>query len=75
MSDTVINMPDGTTWSPSSSEDVVQCLNCGNEVDTPAEIASYPDGNCPDCGKPWTGMEIRKTTISVTAPAKISGAT
>ena len=75
MSDTVINMPDGTTWSPSSSDDVVQCANCQNEVDTPAEIASYPDGDCPDCGEPWTGFEVRKTTISVTAPAKISGAT
>ena len=45
MSDTVINMPDGSKWSPSTSTDVVQCENCGNLVDTPTEIASYPDGN------------------------------
>tara|TARA_B100001094_G_scaffold77398_1_gene73739 strand:+ start:4269 stop:4496 length:228 start_codon:yes stop_codon:yes gene_type:complete len=75
MSDTVINMPDGSKWSPSSSTDVVKCANCGNEVDTPAEIASYPDGDCPDCGEAWTGSEVRKTTISVTAPEKISGST
>ena len=75
MSDTVINMPDGSKWSPSTSTDVVQCENCGNLVDTPAEIASYPNGNCPECGNPWTGSEVRATTITVTAPAQISGAT
>ena len=70
-----IIMPDGSRWSPSSSTDVVKCANCENEVDTPAEIASYPDGNCPDCGESWTGSEVRKTTILVTAPAQISGDT
>ena len=75
MSDTVINMPDGSKWSPSTSTDVVQCENCGNLVDTPAEIASYPDGDCPDCGEAWTGSEVRTTTITVTAPAQISGTT
>lgn len=73
MSDTVINMPDGSTWSPSTSTDIVQCESCGNLVDTPAEIASYPDGNCPDCENPWTGSEVRTTTITVTAPDQISG--
>lgn len=73
MSDTVINMPDGSKWSPSTSTDVVQCENCGNLVDTPSEIASYPDGSCPDCGEAWTGSEARATTITVTAPEQISG--
>jgi len=75
MSDTVINMPDGSKWSPSTSVDVVQCESCGNLVDTPAEIASYPDGDCPDCGESWTGSEVRATTITVTAPAQINGDT
>jgi len=75
MSDTVINMPDGSKWSPSTSVDVVQCESCGNLVDTPAEIASYPDGKCPDCDENWTGSEVRATTITVTAPAQISGST
>ena len=75
MSDTVISMPDGSKWSPSTSVDVVQCESCGNLVDTPAEIASYPDGKCPDCGENWTGSEVRTTTITVTAPAQISGST
>ena len=75
MSDTILNMPDGSKWSPSTSSDAVKCANCGNEVDTPAENASYPDGSCPDCGQSWTGTEERTTTITVTAPAQISGAT
>ncbi len=75
MSDTVINMPDGSKWSPSTSVDVVQCESCGNLVDTPAEIASYPEGNCPDCGEAWKGGEVRATTITVTAPAQINGDT
>ena len=75
MSDTILNMPDGSKWSPSTSSDMVKCANCGNEVDTPAEIASYPDGSCSECGQSWTGTEERTTTITVTAPAQISGAT
>ena len=75
MSDTVINMPDGSKWSHSTSVDVVQCESCGNLVDTPAEIASYPDGNCPDCDEPWNGSEVRATTITVTAPEQINGDT
>jgi hypothetical protein len=42
-------------------------------VDTPEEIASYPDGNCPDCGEAWTGAEVRSTSIMVTAPEAIRG--
>ncbi len=75
MSDTILNMPDGSKWSPSTSTDVVKCVNCSNKVDTPAEIASYPNGSCPECGQSWTGTEERTTTITVTAPAQISGAT
>jgi len=70
---TVITMPDGTRWKPSTSSDTLHCVNCENIVDTPAEIASYPDGNCPDCGENWTGSERRNTSITVTAPEPISG--
>ena len=56
MSDeTVITMPDGGRWKPATSEDKLQCHNCNNLVDTPEEVASYPEGNCPDCGESWTG--------------------
>ena len=67
MSDTILNMPDGSKWSPSTSSDVVKCANCGNEVDTPAEIASYPHGSCSE----WSigQVALRTTTITVTAPA------
>ena len=51
MSDeTIIIMPDGGRWKPATSVDTIQCHNCDNLVDTPEEVASYPDGNCPDCG-------------------------
>tara|TARA_R100001460_G_scaffold49524_1_gene87722 strand:- start:225 stop:452 length:228 start_codon:yes stop_codon:yes gene_type:complete len=69
----ILIMPDGSRWKPSTSTDVVECANCNNAVDTPEEIASYPDGNCPECGKSWTGSERRNTTITVTMPEKISG--
>tara|TARA_R110000751_G_scaffold36567_2_gene89257 strand:- start:5617 stop:5772 length:156 start_codon:yes stop_codon:yes gene_type:complete len=48
-------------------------MNCENAVDTPEEIASYPDGNCPDCGQGWTGNERKSTTIQVTVPEQIAG--
>lgn len=70
---TVITMPDGSRWKPSTSSDTLHCVNCENIVDTPAEIASYPDGQCPDCGENWTGSERRNTSITVTAPEPISG--
>ena len=73
MSDTIITMRDGSKWKPSTSSDTVHCVNCDNAVDKPEEIASYPDGNCPDCGQSWTGSEKRSTSISVTAPEAISG--
>ena len=69
----IIIMPDGSRWKPSTSTDVVECANCDNAVDTPEEIASYPDGNCPDCGESWTGSEKRSTTIVVTMPEQIKG--
>ena len=40
----ILIMPDGSRWKPSSSSDTVECVNCDNAVDTPEEIASYPDG-------------------------------
>lgn len=75
MSDTIITMPDGGRWKPATSSDTVHCVNCDNAVDTPEEIASYPDGNCPDCGQSWTGSEKRSTSIQVTMPESISGST
>ena len=74
MSDeTVIVMNDGGRWRPSTSKDMIQCHHCDNLVDTPEEIASYPDGECPDCGNPWTAETKRHTSITVTAPEPISG--
>ena len=73
MTDQIITMPDGTQWKPSTSSDTVHCMNCENAVDTPEEIASYPDGNCPDCGQSWTGNERKSATIQVTVPEKIAG--
>jgi uncharacterized paraquat-inducible protein A len=70
---TVITMPNGSRWKPATSSDTVRCINCGNAVDTPEEIASYPEGTCPDCNQAWTGAETRSTTISVTAPEAIEG--
>lgn len=70
---TVITMPNGSRWKPSTSSDTVHCINCNNAVDTPEEISSYPEGTCPDCGQGWTGVEARSTTITVTAPEAIKG--
>jgi predicted RNA-binding Zn-ribbon protein involved in translation (DUF1610 family) len=70
---TIITMPNGSKWLPSTSVDVVHCVTCSNEVDTPEEIASYPDGNCPQCGSSWTGEEKRSTIINVTMPQGITG--
>lgn len=75
MSDrTIIKTPDGREWLPATSRDTVHCATCENEVDTPAEIASYPDGNCPQCNNPWTGAERKSTAITVTAPEPAKGA-
>jgi uncharacterized paraquat-inducible protein A len=73
MTDQVIVMSNGTRWKPSTASDIVHCIRCDNAVDTPAEIASYPDGNCPDCGNSWTGAERRSTVILVTTPEEIRG--
>jgi uncharacterized paraquat-inducible protein A len=74
MSDaTIITTPNGKQWLPSSSRDTVHCATCDNEVDTPEEIASYPDGNCPQCANPWTGCERKSTAITVTAPEAVGG--
>ena len=73
--ETILTMPNGSTWKPASSTDTVHCVNCENAVDTPEEIASYPSGNCPDCGQSWTGGEKRSTSIQVTVPESLSGAT
>jgi len=75
MTDTVITMLDGSRWSPSTSSDIIHCVNCENAVDTPEEDLSYPSGNCPDCGNPWTGAEKKDTRITVTAPQPLGGST
>ena len=75
MSDTIITMPDGGRWKPATSSDTVHCVNCDNAVDTPEEVASYPSGNCPQCGSTWTGAEKRSTTIIVTMPQAINSGT
>jgi len=64
-----------TEWLPATTSDKVYCVNCSNEVDTPEEIASYPNGNCPQCGNSWTGAEKRDTSISVASPTPLGGAT
>ena len=69
----ILTMADGSRWKPSTSSDIIECVNCNNAVDTPEEIASYPDGNCPDCGESWTGSEKRSTRIQVTVPEQIAG--
>lgn len=71
--ETIITTPNGSQWLPASARDVVHCATCENEVDTPEEIASYPDGNCPQCGNQWTGAERKSTAITVTAPQAIKG--
>jgi hypothetical protein len=71
----MITMPDGSQWLPATSSDKVHCVNCGNAVDTPEEVASYPNGKCPDCGQSWTGAERRDTNIQVTVPKPLGGAT
>ena len=70
---TVIEMVDGSKWSPSTSSDTVHCSNCGNAVDTPEEIATYPAGTCPDCGESWTGAERKDVSIVVTMPQALGG--
>mgnify|MGYP003632127677 FL=1 len=62
-------------WRSKGSFDIVLCASCGKKVDTPAEVASYPSGQCPDCKKPWTGSEQRSTAISVHAPRASRGVT
>jgi predicted RNA-binding Zn-ribbon protein involved in translation (DUF1610 family) len=62
-------------WLPATTSDKVYCVSCANEVDTPEEIATYPDGNCPDCGNPWTGAERKDTSITVASPTPMGGAT
>ncbi len=62
-------------YIPATSTDMVKCTNCDNLVDTPEEIESYPDGNCPECGSSWTGEEKRSTIIQATVPKKLGGGT
>lgn len=71
---TIIRTADGKEWLPATSRDILHCATCDNEVDTPEEIASYPNGNCPECGHNWTGAERKSTAIMVTAPEPAKGA-
>lgn len=72
MTDTVLIMPNGSKWSPSTSTETIQCANCDNIVDTEAEAQSYAsNGSCPDCGNSWT--EKRSVVINVTTPQELVG--
>lgn len=71
----IIDMPDGGRWLPSTSTETIKCASCDNVVDTVDERASYPDGNCPECDNPWTGKERKDAVICVTMPQAISGET
>lgn len=71
----ILTMPDGSRWRPSTSSDTVHCGNCGNAVDTPEEVATYPAGICPDCGESWTGAERKDVAITVTMPEQLGGET
>lgn len=73
--ETIITMPDGGQWKPATSTDKLQCHACDNLVDTPEEVASYPDGDCPECGQTWTAETKRHTAVTVTMPQAISGGT
>lgn len=73
--ETVIVMDDGSRWRPSTSLDTIQCHSCDNIVDTPEEIASYPDGNCQQCGNSWTAETKRHTSVMVTMPQAMGGGT
>ena len=71
--DTVFTMDNGSKWKPSTSTELIHCANCGNAVDTPEELLSYPSGNCPDCGESWTDETKRHTKITVTMPQSADG--
>ncbi len=73
--ETVIQMGNGGLWRPSSSRTYLICVKCNNEVDTPEEIRSYPDGQCPQCGSNWTRTESLNTVVQVTMPESIKGGT
>lgn len=73
MTETILTMANGSKWRPSTSRDTVHCATCDNAVDTPEEIASYPSGNCPQCGNLWTGAERKSTSVMVTSPEPIKG--
>ena len=75
MSQDHLTVVDGVRYLPATSEDVVSCANCGNDVDTPEELASYPSGSCPECGNSWTGTETKSTTNRVTVPAALGADT
>lgn len=67
----ILIMDDGSQWLPATSIEVVRCAHCDNIVDTPEEAAAYPNGDCPECGNPWT--EKRSVAISVTVPQALGG--
>ena len=67
--DTILIMSNGSKWRPSIFKTIHS--SCNNAVDTPEEIASYPDGNCPQCGNTWTGSESRVRISQL--PEAISG--
>ena len=69
--DTILIMSNGSKWKPSTSQDLIRVLLVIMQL-IPQEIASYPDGNCPQCGNTWTGSESKGVRIFATAPEAIS---
>jgi len=69
----MVNYPLINGMLPARSVDHIKCATCDNLVDTPEEIASYPDGRCPQCRNPWTGQEQRHTYITVATITPMGG--
>jgi uncharacterized paraquat-inducible protein A len=75
MTDEPLTMPNGAQYLPATTRESKSCTNCDNIVDTPEELLSYPSGNCPQCGNPWTGAEPHNVEITVTMPVALGGGT
>jgi hypothetical protein len=73
LTSTILTLPEDRGRDASAGTDKVYCEGCDNVVDSPDTIASYPSGECPQCGTAWTGKEKRSTLIQVTMPESIMG--
>ena len=73
MTETILTMDNGSQWTPVKTTESIGCASCDNIVDTPEEVASYPNGNCPQCGNTWTGAESKHVQVFVASPEPIGG--